>query len=103
MIVCKHCATKMLGIDYPDSDEEDVMPATQPTMNDHGVARRDRGRERVDYQQDLHHILLKPRTVTTNRPPLQQVGHRSTESILWMLAVQGCGSCRVGVLSAERK
>ena len=23
---------KMLGIDYPDSDEEDVMPATQPEV-----------------------------------------------------------------------
>jgi hypothetical protein len=32
MIVCKHCATKMLGIDYPDSDEEDVVPATQPEV-----------------------------------------------------------------------
>lgn len=29
MMVRKHCAPKMLGIDYPDSDEEDVVPATK--------------------------------------------------------------------------
>jgi len=28
MIVYKHCAPNMLGIDYPDSDEEDVVAAT---------------------------------------------------------------------------
>jgi hypothetical protein len=28
----KHCTYKMLGIDYPDSDEEDVVPATQPEV-----------------------------------------------------------------------
>jgi hypothetical protein len=32
MIVYQHCASKMLGIDYPDSDEEDVVPATKPEV-----------------------------------------------------------------------
>ena len=28
----KHCTSKMLGIDYPDSDEEDVVSATKPEV-----------------------------------------------------------------------
>lgn len=33
MIVYKHCAPNMLGIDYPDSDEEEVAPATKPEVS----------------------------------------------------------------------
>ena len=28
----KHCTSKMLGIDYPDSDEEEDVPATKPEV-----------------------------------------------------------------------
>jgi hypothetical protein len=32
MLADKHCTPKMLGIDYPDSDEDDVVPATKPEV-----------------------------------------------------------------------
>ncbi|KAK1919722.1 hypothetical protein P3342_002015 [Pyrenophora teres f. teres] len=32
MIVYKHCAPNMLGIDYPDSDEEEVVSVTKPEV-----------------------------------------------------------------------